>query len=261
MYLTERKKQALANTAQKNSEAVSHEEQRSPQKKEEMRGYEQNASEKDGETYAYELVRVYDAYNNVSVGADKKGDIVIAGSAVKRADSPTLDGDRKRLQTSRARKKRCFEGELITSSRLPKTGAFAFRANKKVPEKRMLAQLKEHSRRHGISSVNDIMPFMSADRDMSELSRLRGEGAPQSEIMALERTITEKNTAMHRFLRMLKIARKKASEAAPIEYDNSASCALEQQKDDPGDENEQPPESGENETPADGGENKNLRSD
>jgi len=244
MYITERKKQ---NLAQKNSEAVTHEEQRSPQKKEEMRGYEQNASEKDGETYAHELARVHDAYNNVSVGADKKGDIVIAGSAVKRADSPTLDGDRKRLQTSRARKKRCFEGEFITSSRLPKTGAFAFKANKKVPEKRMLAQLKEHSRRNGISSVNDIMPFMSADRDISALSRLRGEGAPQSEIMTLERTITDKNAAMHRFLRMLKAAGNKAKEAAPPEYDNSAHTVLKKQNDSPDDKNENPAEDGENE--------------
>lgn len=243
MYLTERKKQALSH---KSSEAVTHEERRSPQKKEEMRGYEQNASEKDGEAYTHELARVHNAYNNVSVGADKKGDIVIAGSAVKRADSPTLDGDMKRLHTSRARKKRCFEGEFLTSSRLPKTGAFAFKANKKVPEKRMLARLKEYSRRRGISSVNDIMPFMSADLDISELNRLRKEGAPQSEIMSLERTITDKNAAMHRFLRMLKAARKKADEAAPIEYDNSAHAVLEKQNDSSDDKNENPAEDGEN---------------
>ncbi len=243
MYLTERKKQDLSH---KSSEAITHEERRSPQKKEEMLGYEQNASEKGGEAYAHELARVHNAYNNVSVGADKKGDIVIAGSAVKRANSPTLDGDMKRLHTSRAHKKKCFEGEFLTSSRLPKTGAFAFKANKKVPEKRMLAQLKEYSRRRGISSVNDIMPFMSADRDMSELNRLREEGAPQSEIMPLERTITDKNAAMHRFLRMLKAARKKSNEAAPIEYDNRAVSALERNKDDTGDENGQPSEDGEN---------------
>ncbi len=220
MYLTERNKQELANNAHKNSEAVIHEEQRSPQKKEEMHGYEQNTSEKDSDTYAHELVCAHNAYNNVSVGADKKGDIVIAGSAIKRANSPTLDSDRKRLRISRAGKKRCFEGELITSSRLPRTGAFAFKANKKVPEKRMLVLLREHSRRLKISSAEDIMPFMSVDRDMSELSRLREESAPQSEIMALERTISDKNAAMHRFLRMLKAAGRKANEAVLIEYNS-----------------------------------------
>ena len=229
----------------KNSEAVTHEEIHSPEKIKDvpLHGFEQSTEEKE-KNAAYELGRIHNAYNNVSIGTDKQGNIILSASALGRENSPMLDNDKKRLQTSRVRKKALMQGDFLTSSRLPKTGAFAFKADKKVPEMRMLRQIKEYSQRYNIEAVNEMMPFMSIDKDIEELQVLRRENGSQSETAALETAITDKKAAMHRFIRTLKAAKRNARKSEePSFTENVRIPAEERQADDqPADDNKTDPD-------------------
>lgn len=217
----------------KNSEAVTHEEIHSPEKTKDvpLHGFEQSAEEKE-KNNAHELGRIRNAYNNISIGADKQGNIILSAAALERENSPTLDNDKKRLRTSRARKKTLMQGDFLTSSRLPKTGAFAFKADKKVPEMRMLRQIKEYSQRYDIKAVNEMMPFMSVDKDIAMLQRLRRENAPQSETAALESAITDKKAAMHRFIRTLKAAKRNARNSEEPSFTENVRLFAEEHKSD-----------------------------
>ena len=191
----------------KRSEAVTHEERRKPDENKLIDTYEQDAPEIESENGVHEMSSIHNAYNNVSVGADKKGSIIISAGAKKRGNSPTLDNDKKRLRVSRAKRRACPSGEFLANSHDPVSGAFAFKADSKVSEKRMIRQIKEHSVRYGIKAVNDMLPFMSLGEDMARLSKLRGEQAPQGEIAALEHSVVQKRAEMHRFLKTLKFSK------------------------------------------------------
>lgn len=229
----------------KNSEAITHEEIHSPEKIKDapMHGFEQSAEDKE-QNAVRELGRIHNAYNNVSIGTDKQGNIILSAAALGRENSPTLDNDKKRLRTSRVRKKALMQGDFLISSRLPKTGAFAFKADKKVPEMRMLRQIKEYSQRYDITSVTEMMPFMSVDKDIAMLQRLRRENVSQSETAALETTITDKKAAMHRFIRTLKAAKRNARNSEePSFTENVRIPAEERQTDDqPADDNKTDPD-------------------
>ena len=211
----------------KNSEAVTHEELHSPEKNKDIpiHGLDRSAEEKEKDP-ARELGRVRNAYNNVSIGADKQGNIILSAAALRRENSPTLDNDKKRLRTSRARKKTLPNGEFFSGSRLTKTGAFAFKADKKVPEIRILRQIKEHSRRYDIMAVNNIMPFMSVENDIERLQTLCQTNAPQNETAALESAVTAKKAEMKRFLRTLKTAKRNAKKIDEPVFQGSANFTM-----------------------------------
>lgn len=194
----------------KRSEAVTHEERRKPEENKLIDTYEQDTPEIESENGVHELSSIHNAYNNVSVGADKKGSIIISAGAKKRGNSPTLNNDKKRLRVSRAKRRACHSGEFLANAHDSVSGAFAFKVDSKVPEKRMIRQIKEHSVRYGIKAVNDMMPFMSLGEDMARLSKLRGEQAPQGEIAALEQSVVQKRAEMHRFLKTLKFSKQNA---------------------------------------------------
>ena len=193
----------------KNSEAVIHEKRRDHGENKPPETYEQTLSEREAGGVR-ELSSIRNAYNDVSVGADKKGSVIISAGAKKHGNSPTLDNDKKRLRVSRAKRRACHSGVFLANAHDPKSGAFAFKADSKIPEKRMIQQIKEHSVRYGIKAVNDMMPFLSIREDMAKLSELRSEQASQGDIMALEQSIVQKRAEMHRFLKTLKYSKQNA---------------------------------------------------
>ena len=174
-----------------------------------VRGYAAHPAEKEQRGEAKEMFSLSNSYSNLSVGADRKGDITVAGSAQRRHDSPTLANTSKQVEGSRRKKHHGNGGELFTNAAKPAESAFAYRTNRKMPEKKMLKKLREHALRHGLDRFNKTMPFLDLPQNEKQLQQMRREEAPLQETQAMEKIILDKKTMEMKFLKNLRQTRKK----------------------------------------------------
>ena len=171
-------------------------------------GYTPHPGEKEERGEARELFSMKNSYNDLSIGADKKGDMMITGSAIRRHDAPSVKNDEKQVEGSRRRKNRTRSGELFTNPAKPDESAFAYRVGKKMPERKVLGQLREAAKRHDLDTFNDTLVFLDVKKDEEALHAMRQEEAPISEIQEVEGTIAKKKVLEQKFLRNLRLARR-----------------------------------------------------
>jgi len=178
-----------------------------------LRGYMPHPAEREERGEPRELFSMQNSYSGLSVGADKKGDMMITGAAERRHDSPTLENDAKRVEGARRKKHPIGDGEFFTNPAKPEESAFAYRVNRRMPERKILRRIRESARRHDLEEFGGTLPFLDLHENEEELRQKRREDAPVSETQRLERIIRDKKALEMRFLRQLRLARKKMSGA------------------------------------------------
>ena len=176
-----------------------------------MTGYTPNPGEREERGEPRELFSMRNSYNDVSIGADRKGDMMVTGSAVRRHDAPTVKQDEKRVEGARRKKLRTRGGEFFTNPAKPEESAFAYRVGKKMPERKVLGQLRDAARRHDLNTFNDTLAFLDLKKDEDRLRALRDAEAPSAEIQALEGVVMRKKALEAKFLRNLRLARREIS--------------------------------------------------
>ncbi|MBE6611244.1 MAG: hypothetical protein E7632_02025 [Ruminococcaceae bacterium] len=193
------------------SEAVMHEsaahERGSYDKR--VGGYTPNPAERETRGEPRELFSMKNSYNDLSVGADKQGSMMLTGSAVRRHNSPSLENEEKQVEGSRRKKHPNNAGELYTNPANPDKSAVAYRVDRKVPEKKILKKLRESAKRHDLGTFNETMPFIDVKENEDTLQELRRERVSEVEKQALEKTIRDKKGMERKFLEKLRFARKK----------------------------------------------------
>jgi len=171
-------------------------------------GYTPHPGEREERGEPRELFSMKNSYNDLSIGADKKGDMMVTGAAIRRHNAPTVENDEKKVEGSRRKKNKTKSGELFTNPAKPDESAFAYRVGKKMPERKVLGNLREAARRHDLDRFNDTMAFLDVKQDEAALQKLRREEAPTSQIQELEGIVLQKKTMEQRFLRHLRLARR-----------------------------------------------------
>ena len=197
------------------SEGVIRERESEPEKKKPPRGYEQHPADDK----AYEVFGLKNSFDDISVSADEKGRLTLAVSSEKGCHAPTLDATKKKLRGSRRRTVYEHFGEFFTDPAARGRGAFAFRTRKNLSETRILRDFKEVSKKHTAPSQLEAAPFLTLDEDKRQLSELRSKGSENlDERLAAERTIQRKTELENRFIRKLRIARRRTiARPAPAE--------------------------------------------
>jgi len=136
-----------------------------------IRGYAAHPAEKEQRGEAKEMFSMSNSYSNLSVGADKKGDITVAGSAQRRHDSPTLENASKQVEGSRRKKHHGNGGELFTNAAKPAESAFAASNPEPVAlvavlahdSTRRLAALRGKARRFDLTAEKQEMDSVVLD--------------------------------------------------------------------------------------------------
>ena len=192
------------------SESLAHEHDSDISEHRQMTGYKQHPND----SKLSELFNIHNSFDNISVGTDKKGTMTIAVSSEKELASPTLGSDRKLLKGSRRRKLYEHFGELYTNSASPGNSAFAYKARRVLSENRLMSEFKRAADSHLDHRQREMAPFLTLDEDRKELQKVRGrqknDSETQSETGMLERSILRKTELENRFLRKLRIARRRA---------------------------------------------------
>ena len=192
------------------SESMSHEHDSSLSEHRPMTGLHQHPKD----DRLSELFNIHSSFDNISVGADTKGNITIAVSSEKELHSPTLGSDRKLLKGSRRRILYEHFGELYTNSASPTNSAFAYKGRRVLSENRLMSELKRASERRLSPQQREMAPFLTLDDDRARLQRLREKDASDSEAKRekgeTERSILRKTELENRFLRKLRIARRRS---------------------------------------------------
>ncbi len=172
-------------------------------------GYVSHPAEREERSEPRELFSLKNSYNDLSIGADKKGDMMITGSAMRRHNSDTVKADEKRVVGSRREKHSDNSGELYTNPAQQEKSAFAYRVNRKVPEKKILKKLRESAKRHDLDRFNNTLFFLDIKENEETLNDMRRERASENEKQELEKTIRNKKVLERKFLNDLRFARKK----------------------------------------------------
>ena len=203
------------------SESIAHEHDSDMSERRQMTGYKQYPND----SKLSELFNIHNSFDNISVGADKKGTMTIAVSSEKELGAPTLGSDRKLLKGSRRRKLYEHFGELYTNSASPSNSAFAYKARRVLSENRLMSEFKRAADTHLDRRQREMAPFLTLDEDRKELQKLRGRQSNDSETKAetgmLEHSVLRKTELENRFLRKLRIARRRAVPKPETEQNRS----------------------------------------
>ena len=190
------------------SEATTHERQSELTDKRKMQGYEQHPRDDK----SYEVFGLGNSFDDISVGADRKGSMTVAVSSHKSYKAETINSEKKRLRGTRRRIKYEHFGQFYTNAYSERNGAFAFKTSKNLPESRILREFTGNAKKYVSPEERSAAPFIDLDEDLARLSEMRSESGSSneglSERQALERTIERKTQLRNRFIRKLRIARR-----------------------------------------------------
>ncbi|MBQ9384133.1 MAG: hypothetical protein IJT87_07835 [Ruminiclostridium sp.] len=190
------------------SEATTHERQSGLSDKRKMQGYEQHPRD----DRSYEVFGLGNSFDDISVGADRKGSMTVAVSSRKSYKAETLSSEKKRLRGTRRRIKYEHFGQFYTNAYSDRDGAFAYKTSKNLPESRILREFIGNAKKYVSEEERSAAPFIDLDEDIAKLSEMRSESGSSneglSERQALERTIERKTQLRSRFVRKLRIARR-----------------------------------------------------
>ncbi len=197
------------------SEAIHHERDSEMSEKKPMANYDQEkrVGKDGGDDRFYEVSGISNAFDNISIGADRHGSMTISVSSGKEFDGPVKENDRKKLRDSRKRRAPEHFGEFFTNLTSGGEGAFAFRTDKNLSERRVLTEFKRAARKRVSEERREAVPFLNLEEDMERLNKLRQENGSTNEGAAqrarLENNILKKKEFQKRFVRKIKSARKR----------------------------------------------------
>ena len=192
------------------SEHIVHERESKREDKKPMEGYEQHPAEER----LSEVFGLQNSFDNLSVGMDRNGTMMVVVSSGKEYHAPTLNSDRRLLKGTRRKRSQQDFGALYRNCAAPGESAFGFRANKHLSENRMLREMRRASDRLLSPRQQEAAPFLSLEADRQELSAMRSqqENTPEAreQLGELEQTVARKTELENRFLRRLRLARLQA---------------------------------------------------
>ena len=191
------------------SEGIEHVRESEPEDKKKVEGYEPNPQD---EKY-YEVLGIRNSFDNVSVGSDKYGQMLISVNSEKEPGSPTLDSDKKRMKGPRRKKKFGAFGDFYTNLFADRHGAFAFRADRNISDIRMMKEFEIMAKMRVTREQRDAMPLLRLEEDKALLSEMRGMSGSQNENyeerQKLERRVLKETEYRDRFMARLRKARRK----------------------------------------------------
>ncbi|MBR5088867.1 MAG: hypothetical protein IK093_05525, partial [Ruminiclostridium sp.] len=152
------------------SEGIEHVRESEMSDKKKVEGYEPNPQD---EKY-YEVMGIKNSFDNVSVGSDKYGQMLISVNTMKEPGEVTLDSDKKLMKGPRRKKKIEAFGDFYTNLYSDRHGAFAFRADRNISDIRMMTEFERIARKRVAREQRDAMPLLRLADDKEKLSELRG---------------------------------------------------------------------------------------
>ena len=180
--------------------------------KKKVEGYEPNPAD---ESY-YEVMGIRNSFDNVSVGADKHGQMLISVTSQKQYGKATLDSEKKRLKGTRRKKKIGEYGDLYTNPASDRNGAFAFRADPKISDIRMYRQFRELARAKISAEQREAAPFLRLDDDLEQLRSLQAQNGSDAEgfeqRQVLQKRVQKETESRDRFMTRLRITKNKLQE-------------------------------------------------
>lgn len=201
------------------SEGIEHVRESEMQQKKKPEGYEPNPQD---EKY-YEVMGIKNSFDNVSVGSDKYGQMLISVNTTKEPGEVTLDSDKKKLKGPRRKKKIAAFGDFYTNLFADRHGAFAFRADRNISEIRMMKEFEILAKRRVSKEQRDAMPLLRLEEDKQELTELRSRKStdPESyeEREKLQRRVLRETEYRDRFMARLRKARRKTYDKGKDELD------------------------------------------
>ncbi len=197
------------------SEAIHHERDSEMKDKKPMANYDQEerVGKDGGDDRYYEVSGISNAFDNISIGADRHGSMTISVSSGKEFDGPVQENDRKKLRDSRKRRAPEHFGEFFTNLTSGGKGAFAFRTDKNLSERRVLTEFKRAARKRVSEERREAVPFLNLEEDIARLNKLREKSGSTNEGVEqrarLENNILKKKEFQKRFVRKIKSARRR----------------------------------------------------
>ena len=191
------------------SEGIEHVRESELRDKKKVEGYEPNPQD---EKY-YEVMGIKNSFDNVSVGSDKYGQMLISVNTMKEPGEVTLDSDKKVLKGQRRKKKFGAFGDLYTNLFADRHGAFAFRGDRNISDIRLMKEFEIMAKKRVTKEQRDAFPLLRLDEDKAELEEMRAAGASQNdnfmERRQLEKRINKETEYRDRFMARLRKARRK----------------------------------------------------
>ncbi len=203
------------------SEGVEHVRESEMQEKKKVQGYEPNPQD---EKY-YEVMGIKNSFDNVSVGSDKYGQMLISVNSLKEPGEVTLDSDKKKLKGPRRKKKISAFGDFYTNLYADRHGAFAFRADRNISDIRMMKEFEMLAKKRVAKEQRDAMPLLRLEEDKAELTQLRSMSSSLNdnyeEREQLERRVLRETEYKDRFMTRLRKARRKTYDVEKDEYEQN----------------------------------------
>ena len=191
------------------SEGIEHVRESEMEDKKAPEGYIPNPQD---EKY-YEVMGIKNSFDNVSVGADKYGQMLISVNTMKEPGEATLDSDKKFMKSQRRKKKFGGFGDFYTNLFADRHGAFAFRADRNISDIRMMREMEIMAEKRVTKGQRDAFPLLRLKEDKEELSELRSMSGSQNENYEerreLERKVLKETEYRDRFMARLRKARRK----------------------------------------------------
>ena len=219
------------------SEGIEHVRENKPEDKKRVEGYEPNPQD---EKY-YEVMGIKNSFDNVSVGSDRYGQMIISVNALKEPGEVTLDSDKKLMKGPRRKKKIEAFGDFYTNLFSDTHGAFAFRADRNISDIRMMTEFERIAKRRVSREQRDAMPLLRLEEDRMLLSEMRGKSGSGNEDyyerQKLERRVLRETEYRDRFMARLRKARRKTYDKGEEEEQRDIIKTMMTAEDTPDDEN------------------------
>ena len=191
------------------SEGIEHVRESKMEDRKKVEGYEPNPKD---EQY-YEVMGIKNSFDNVSVGSDKYGQMLISVNSMKEPGEVTLDSDKQKLKGPRRKKKIGACGDFYTNLYADRHGAFAFRADRNISEIRLMKEFEMLAKKRVTKEQRDALPLLRLEDDKAELSQLRNMNGSQNENYAereeLAKRVLKETEYKDRFMARLRKARRK----------------------------------------------------
>lgn len=191
------------------SEGIEHVRESELRDKKKVEGYEPNPQD---EKY-YEVMGIKNSFDNVSVGSDRYGQMIISVNTMKEPGEVTLDSDKKLMKGPRRKKKIEAFGDFYTNLFSDRHGAFAFRADRNISDIRLMTEFERIAKRRVSREQRDAMPLLRLEDDKALLSEMRGRSGSGSDELSerqeLEKRVQRETAYRDRFMARLRKARRK----------------------------------------------------
>lgn len=141
--------------------------------KERTTGLNDREHKVDSKENMREVFRAENAYGNIAIGANKKKEAAVVVSQKREHNEKTTQEHEKNLNMARKKRKVLPRGEVFTNNSKEKEGALVYQVNTKVPEQRVISEIKEYHKREESRMLEKRMPFLLLEQNKKQMVHLR----------------------------------------------------------------------------------------